>query len=153
MENGKRLCFSPEGFQRFLSVLHTRFGSAGDSILYSMAYDFGRYDTKQMLVLLEQDKEQGDERDILTAILDSISSFGWGDHKIDKFDLLGGDVSFTISDNPTLDLCETGESPQCYFMKGVLSGMIKEITEVDFQPTDQVCRDENNVCHLFFKRR
>jgi len=154
MEKENRLvCFSPTGFQRFLSVLHRRFGSAGDSILFSMARDFGGHDTKLMLESLEQDTEQKDEQDIISMLLDAIGSLGWGDHVVDKFDLLGGEITFTVSDNPIIDLCDTGESPQCYFMKGVLSGMIREVTEIDFQPSSHTCRDENNICRLFFTRK
>ncbi len=152
-EHNQRVCFSPAGFQRFLSVLHKRFGSAGNSILFSMARDFSMHDTKQMLESLKQEIEQRDEQAIMSLILDSIGSFGWGKHKVEKFDLLGGEIVFAISGNPTLDLCDTGESPQCYFLKGVLSGVIKEVTEINFAPSDHSCKDENKVCRLFFTRK
>ena len=153
MEGNDRLvCFSPTGFQRFLSVLHRRFGSAGDSILFSMARDFGEHDTKLMLESLKQDAEQKDEREIISMLLDAIGTLGWGEHGVEKFDLLGGEITFKVSNNPIIDLCGTGDSPQCYFMKGVISGMIKEVTEIDFQPSNHTCRDENKVCRLYFTR-
>ncbi len=151
-KNDRLVCFSPTGFQRFLSVLHNRFGSAGNSILFSMAKDFGGHDTKLMLESLKQDTNLKDEREILSMLLEAIGSLGWGEHKVDEFDLLAGEITFSVSDNPIIDLCETGESPQCYFMKGVLSGMIKEVTEIDFQPSSHTCRDENRVCRLSFIR-
>jgi len=152
-ENIQKVCFSPSGFNMFLSVLRTMFGSAGDSILFNMARDFGMHDTKQMLESLEQDADQKDERAIISMLLDSIGSLGWGNHRVEKFDLMGGEIVFEVSENPTIDLCDTGESPQCYFMKGVLSGMIKEVTEIDFQPSSHSCRDENKVCRLYFTRQ
>jgi len=151
-ENDRRVCFSPTGFQRFLSVLHTRFGSAGNSILYSMSRDFGMHDTKQMLESLVQDNDLKDERATISMVLESISTFGWGEHKLEKFDLIGGEISFTVDDNHTIDLCQTGESPQCFFMKGVLSGIIKEVTEIDFQPSGHTCKNGNKTCLLLFKR-
>ncbi len=153
IENDRRVCFSPAGFLRFLSVLHTRFGSAGTSILYSMARDFGVNDTKQMLTSLKKDASQRDERAIMVMLLDSISTFGWGEYRIDTFDLMGGEITFTVSGNPTFDLCDTGESPQCYFMKGLLSGIIKEVTKINYHPTNQTCKDENKICRLVFTRQ
>jgi len=152
-EHNRRVCFSPAGFHRFLSVLHTRFGSAGNSILFSMARDFGIHDTKQMLESLKQNNDQRDERAIISILLDSIGSFGWGEYRLEKFDLMGGEIVFTVSNNPMIDLYKTGEQPQYYFMKGVLSGVIKEITEIDFHPSGQTCKDENNVFRLSFTRQ
>lgn len=106
-----------------------------------------------MLESLKHDKDERDERAIIALILDSIGSFGWGEHMVEKFDLIGGEMVFTVTDNPIIDLCETGESPQCYFMKGVLSGIIKEITEIDFQPSGHTCKDENKTCRLSFTKQ
>lgn len=152
-EKVRRVCFSPAGFHRFLSVLHTRFGSAGSSILFSMARDFGVHDTKQMLESLKQDTEQRDERDIISLILESIGSFGWGQYKLEKYDLMGGEIVFTVSDNPMIDLYKTGEHPQYFFMRGVLSGVIKEVTGVDFQPSGHISKEENKVRRLSFTRQ
>jgi len=53
----EKVSFSPEGFQRLLSALKTRFGSAGDSMVFSMAKEFGVYDSQQMLSLLNENDE------------------------------------------------------------------------------------------------
>ncbi len=148
----RRVCFSPEGFGRFLSVLNRRFGSAGDSILYSMAREFGIYDTKQMLALLKSDSSINNEASIVSELLDSITSFGWGQYKIGKFDLLEGEIEIIVKDNPTLVNCNKTNSSQCFFVKGVLSGIIKEATEIEFHPSKHICQDDNNTCQFSFTR-
>jgi predicted hydrocarbon binding protein len=118
-----------------------------------MAKDFGRHDTKQMLESLIKNTDQRDERAIISLILESIESYGWGEHKVETFDLLEGVITFTVTDNPTIDLCNTDDSPQCYFMKGVLSGIIKEVTEIDFLPLSHTCKKGKNTCTLSFTRQ
>ncbi|MCB2173220.1 hypothetical protein KQH65_10815 [archaeon] len=149
---GERVCFTPEGFERFLSVLNRRFGSAGYSILYSMAKDFGIYDSQQMLPLLEYKEDLVDEQQIVQMLLDSISSHNWGKYEIEKFDLINGEIIINIHDNPFLELCDTKDNPHCFFMKGVLSGIVKEVTDLDFIPSTQNCKMKGNTCQLIFNR-
>lgn len=147
-----RVSFTPEGFERFLSVLNKRFGSAGNSILYSMARDFGIYDSQQMLPLLEYNEDLVEEQEIVQMLLDSISSHNWGKYEIMKFDLINGEIIINIQENPILELCDTKESPQCFFVKGVLSGILKEVTDLDFNPSTQKCKMKGNTCQLIFTR-
>ena len=149
----EKVSFSPEGFQRFLSVLQTRFGSAGDAILFSMAKEFGVYDSQQMLSLLNENDELVDKQTIVQMLLDSISSFNWGRYEITKFNLLTGEIIINIIDNPVLTLCDKRNTPTCFFVKGVLSGIIKVVTEIEFKPTAQVCKIEEDVCQFKFTRR
>lgn len=152
MGEKKKVCFTPEGFERFLSVLNTRFGTAGDSILFSMAKDFGAYDSQQMLPLMKHNDGSVDEREIVEMLLDSISSFNWGSYSIEKFDLINGEIVFNIIDNPILELCDTEDAPQCFFVKGVLSGIIKEVTGIDYTPASKLCKMKGNTCQLVFTR-
>jgi len=147
----EKVSFSPEGFQRLLSALKTRFGSAGDAMVFSMAKEFGVYDSQQMLSLLNENDELVDKQSLVQMLLDSISSFNWGRYEITKFNLLTGEIVINIIDNPVLN-CDTPNTPSCFFVKGVLSGIIKVVTEIEFKPAAQVCKIEEDVCQFKFTR-
>ena len=153
MSEKTRICFTPEGFERFLSVLNKRFGSAGDSILYSMAKDFGAYDSKQMLASLEYKDDVVNEQAVVQMLLDSISSYNWGKYEIVKFDLINGEITFNIIGNPILEMCSAKDSPQCFFTKGAIAGIITEVTGIDFNPSAMTCKDDTNVCQIVFNKK
>ncbi len=152
MSEKKNVCFSYGGFVRFLSVLKDRFGSVGDSILFAMSRDFGRYDTKEMLVSGVFKEMEGDEKKIFEALLGGVEELGWGKHTLDSFDLIKGEIRVSIENSGLANICEDQSSPQCFFMKGSLSGILKEVTEQDFYPDMVECDHEHSKCRIILKR-
>ena len=152
MSENDTVRFSYGGFERFLSVLKDRFGSAGDSILFAMSRDFGRYDTKKMLESGVFKEMEGDEKKIFEALLEGVEELGWGEHSLDVFDLIKGEIWVSIENSGLAGFCVDQGSPQCFFMKGSLSGILKEVTEQDFFPEKVECDQEHSKCRILLKR-
>lgn len=152
MSENEKVCFSYEGFVRFLSVLKDRFGSAGESMLFAMSRDFGMYDAKKMLESEVFKEMEGDEEKILEALLGGVEELGWGKHTLDLFDLIKGEIRVSIMNSGLADLCVGQNSPQCFFMKGTLSGVLKEVIEQDFYPEKVECDREHSTCRITLKR-
>jgi predicted hydrocarbon binding protein len=147
------VCFSYGGFVRFLSVLKEKFGTAGESMLFAMSRDFGRYDTKKMMESESIKGLEGDVQKIIEALFKGVEDLGWGTNTLDHFDLIKGEVSVTIGNYGLANYCEDQSSPQCFFLRGVLSGFLKEVTEQDFYPEKIECEHENSICRIRLKRR
>jgi predicted hydrocarbon binding protein len=137
---------------RFLSVLKDRFGSAGESMLFAMSRDFGRYDTRKMMESDAFKDLMGDNEKIFEFLLKGVEELGWGKHTLDLFDLIKGEVRLSIENYSLANFCEDQSSPQCFFMKGTLSGFLKEVTEQDFYPEKIECDHDNSICRVMFKR-
>ncbi len=147
------VCFSYGGFTRFLSVLNERFGSAGDSILFAMSRDFGVYDIHTMLQMGAFRDAEGDEEKIFRAYLRDVERLGWGMQSLDSFDMIKGEVIISVQEFGLTGFCENENSPYCLFIKGVVSGILKEITEQDFYAESVECDREHPRCRFKFYRK
>ena len=93
------------------------------------------------------------EQAVVQMLLDSISSYNWGKYEIVKFDLINGEIIFNIIGNPILEMCSAKDSPQCFFTKGAIAGIITEVTGIDFNPSAMTCKDDTNVCQIVFNKK
>ena len=77
--------------------------------------------------------------DLFNFILEKASRIGWANMVIEEFDLQSGAIKVVMKDNTFKKFCLRMHMPQCFFLRGYLSGIIKELTNVDYIFSDSDC--------------
>ncbi len=137
MSSEERVCFDKEGFVLFIDNLRDTFGSAGESMVFHMSKQYGRHiiqSAKNSYTGAPEDNEV-----TMDKHLDKVKSLGWGEMSFDEMDWIKGEFKVAMRENMFLDYCKSGRDGVCYFIKGVMTGTVEEITHQRFSITELEC--------------
>ena len=131
------LVISSSSFLNMLETLVNHFGSAGESMIFQMGHENGINFCRYAMSDIKNDEESLDR--LFNLVLEKASKIGWANMVIEEFDLQSGAVKVVMKDNAFKQFCLRMNLPQCYFLRGYLSGIIKELTNVDYMFDDSDC--------------
>lgn len=126
-ETSQKITFTAEAFIRMIGSLSNTFGSAGGSMMFQMGKDVGSYEARKILQELEDSEAEPEA--LMEKILEEVSGHGWGELRLEEFDLVEGVVEVVLQHNVFEAHCEEIDMPQCFFLRGYLAGIIEELTE------------------------
>ena len=147
---GPVISFRPEGFVSFLNILKDSYGSAGESMIYNMSWNYGKQLIESFMKEIPQDDHESVEESVKLN-LETVRNLGWGTFNVTSFDMVKGEVEVQLENLVFSGMCtDPGRMSQCYFIRGVLSGTLSTITGRDLYVREYECRGgETKNC--FFK--
>ena len=145
--------FRPDGFVNFLNLLEESYGSAGESMIYNMSWNYGKNLIESFMMSIPDDYEAGENS--VTANLGKLGNLGLGTINVTPFDMASGEVEVDIENQIFRELCkDPGRMSQCYFIRGVLAGTLSGTLGQDLYVKEFECRgDEKKNCHFVFSNR
>ena len=131
-----RISFSAENFLKILQNLVLNFGSAGESMIFQMGRDAGIHYTTGILAEFNEEMEL---QALFEVVINRASGDGWANMVLKEFDPQKGSIEVILMDNVFKPLCLKLDLPQCFFLRGYISGIIKELTNMDYRFFSSQC--------------
>lgn len=131
-----RISFSAENFLKILENLVNNFGSAGESMIFQMGRDAGKQYTTGILSEFNKEMEL---QALFEVVINRVSGDGWANMMLKEFDPQRGSVEVILVDNVFEAMCLKLHMPQCFFLRGYISGIIKELTNMDYRFFSSQC--------------
>jgi len=131
-----RISFSAENFLKILENLVTNFGSAGESMIFQMGRDAGIQYTTGVLAEFNEEMEL---QALFEIVINRASGDGWANMVLKEFDPQRGSIEVILVDNVFEPMCLQLHLPQCFFLRGYISGIIKELTNMDYRFFSSQC--------------
>ncbi len=126
----ENLVLTSGSFLKLLDTLVNHFGSAGESMIFQMGRENGMVFCRETISKIDH---SGDSLDALfNLVLEGASKIGWANMVVEEFNPQTGNIKVVLKDNAFKQFCLRFNMPQCFFMRGYLSGIIKELTNVDY---------------------
>ena len=113
-----------------------KFGSAGESMIFQMGRDAGIHFTSEVL---SEIKEEMELQALFEVVITRSSGDGWANMSIKEFNPQSGSIEIILMDNAFRPMCLHLDLPQCFFLRGYISGMIKELTNMDYKFFSSQC--------------
>ena len=76
---------------------------------------------------------------LFEAVINRSSMEGWANMVLKEFDPQRGSIEIILVDNIFEPLCLKLHLPQCFFLRGYMSGIIKELTNMDYKFFSSQC--------------
>jgi len=131
-----RISFSAENFLKLLEGLVNNFGSAGESMIFQMGRDAGINYTTGVVAEFNQEMEL---QALFEVVIKRASGDGWANIVLKEFNTQKGSIQVILSDNAFKPMCRHLHLPQCFFLRGYISGIIKELTNMDYRFFSSQC--------------
>lgn len=131
------ISFTYNSFQKILQGIVNNFGSAGESIIFQMGKEYG-IDFCQN-VLSHREKNELELKELFTYVISEGSKDGWANMEIHEFNPQNGLIEVLFKQNVFQPLCLNLHQPQCFFLRGYISGVIKELTNMDYMFFSSQC--------------
>jgi len=77
---------------------------------------------------------------MLETLRAQASEAGWASMVVAEFNPQSGSIKVVMQDNAFEPFCLRMHMPQCFFLRGYLSGIIKELSNVDYMFSDSDAR-------------
>lgn len=120
-----------------MDSLREAFGAAGESMVFHMSKQYGKYLIQSATNMYKNDPDQNGLT--MDKHLEKVQSLGWGKMVFNKLDWAKGEFQVTLEDNIFHDYCAAGQEGMCFFIKGVLAGTIEEISGEKFNISELHC--------------
>jgi predicted hydrocarbon binding protein len=133
----KSISIQADTFVKMLEFLETSFGSAGNSMMFQMGRVAGLTEARK--VLNEAPLGDHSPRELMDRVMHHVSGMGIAEVRLNVFDLERGEVKVTYHGNAFEPLCLSIDLPQCFWMRGFLTGMISEVTGVTLTFKESEC--------------
>ena len=65
-------------------------------------------------------------------VLKEATHVGWANMVVEEFNPQTGNIKVVLQNNTFKSYCLRTNMPQCFFLRGYLSGIIKELTNMDY---------------------
>jgi predicted hydrocarbon binding protein len=130
LELPETISFTYNSFLNILKSLVNNFGSAGESIIFQMGREYGIEYCQKSLSTYSSDKN--DLRDLFKHVIDAASKDGWANMELFEFNPQNGAIEVLLKHNVFQPACTRLHLPQCFFLRGYISGIIKELTNMDY---------------------
>lgn len=131
------ISFTYKSFLNILQNLVNNFGSAGESIIFQMGRDYGIDYCQKVLSTREQNELELQE--LFQYVIDNASKDGWANMELFDFNPQNGAIEVLLKHNIFEPACSALHQPQCFFLRGYLSGIIKELTNMDYMFFSSKC--------------
>ncbi len=131
-----RISFSAENFLKLLEGMVNNFGSAGESMVFQMGRDAGINYTTEVVAEFNQEMEL---QALFEVVIKRASGDGWANMVLKEFDTQRGIIEIILMDNAFKPMCLHLDLPQCFFLRGYISGIIKELTNMDYRFFSSQC--------------
>ena len=151
MSSEERVSFEKEGFILFMDSLRDAFGAAGESMVFHMSKQYGKYLIQSAKNLYKNDPDKNQVT--MDMHLEKVQGLGWGKMSFDKMDWAKGEFQVTLTENMFHEYCAAGQTGICYFIKGVLAGTIEEITGQSFNISELACAKNGDPECVFKLKR
>lgn len=113
------------------------FGSAGESIIFQMGKEYGIEYCQN--ILSSRGQEELDLQEIFQYVINMGSKEGWANMELFEFNPQNGVIEVLLKQNVFKPVCTMLHQPQCFFLRGYLSGIIKELTNMDYMFYSSQC--------------
>ena len=133
----ENLVLTSGSFLNLLNTLVNTFGSAGESMIYQMGHENGMVFCREVVSNINNEGESLE--DIFEKVINSASQIGWANMVVEEFNPQNGKIKVVLQDNSFKQFCLRLNMPQCFFLRGYISGIIKELTNVDYQFSRSEC--------------
>lgn len=131
------ISFTYNSFLNILQSLVNNFGSAGESMIFQMGRDYGiEYCQKTLSTYSAEDNEL---EDLFKYVIDTASEDGWANMELFDFNPQDGSIEVLLKQNVFQPACLRLHQPQCFFLRGYISGIIKELTNMDYMFFSSQC--------------
>lgn len=117
-------------------ALVSNFGSAGESMIFQMGRDAGKHFTTNVTSNIGEELEL---ETIFRIVIKRSSQDGWAKMSLKEFDPQSGNIEILMADNAFAPLCLKLHLPHCFFLRGYISGIIKELTNMDYKFFSSQC--------------
>lgn len=131
------ISFSYSNFIKLLESLVNNFGSAGESMIFQIGRDYGLHYCQDALTRLPS--KEMELPDLFKYVIETASEDGWANMELDEFNLQSGSINVVLKQNVFKPNCTLLHSPQCFFLRGYISGIIKELTNIDYMFFSSEC--------------
>jgi predicted hydrocarbon binding protein len=133
----ENLVLTSGSFLNLLNTLVNTFGSAGESMIYQMGHENGMVFCREVVSNINNEGESLE--DVFEKVINSASQIGWANMVVEEFNPQNGKIKVVLQDNSFKQFCLRLNMPQCFFLRGYISGIIKELTNVDYQFSRSEC--------------
>ena len=127
----KNLVLTSGSFLNLLNTLVNTFGSAGESMIYQMGHENGMVFCREVVSKINNEGESLEN--LFVRVINSANQIGWANMVVEEFNPQNGKIKVVLQDNSFKQFCLRLNMPQCFFLRGYISGIIKELTNVDYQ--------------------
>ena len=131
------ISFTYQNFLNILQSLVNNFGSAGESMIFQMGRDYGMTFCQDALSIREQ--EEIELQELFQYVIEKASNAGWADMELFEFNPQNGAIEVLLKHNIFQPACTKLHLPQCFFLRGYISGIIKELTNMDYMFFSSQC--------------
>jgi len=133
----QNLVLTSGSFLNLLNTLVNTFGSAGESMIYQMGHENGMVFCREVVSKINNEGESLEK--LFEMVINSASQIGWANMVVEEFNPQNGKIKVVLQDNSFKQFCLRLNMPQCFFLRGYISGIIKELTNVDYQFSRSEC--------------
>ena len=133
----QNLVLTSGSFLNLLNTLVNTFGSAGESMIYQMGHENGMVFCREVVSKINNEGESLEN--LFEMVINSASQIGWANMVVEEFNPQNGKIKVVLQDNSFKQFCLRLNMPQCFFLRGYISGIIKELTNVDYQFSRSEC--------------
>lgn len=133
----KNLVLTSGSFLNLLNTLVNTFGSAGESMIYQMGHENGMVFCREVVSKINNEGESLEN--LFVRVINSANQIGWANMVVEEFNPQKGKIKVVLQDNSFKQFCLRLNMPQCFFLRGYISGIIKELTNVDYQFSRSEC--------------
>ena len=133
----QNLVLTSGSFLNLLNTLVNTFGSAGESMIYQMGHENGMVFCREVVSKINNEGESLEN--LFEMVINSASQIGWANMVVEEFNPQNGKIKVVLQDNAFKHFCLRLNMPQCFFLRGYISGIIKELTNVDYQFSRSEC--------------
>jgi len=133
----KNLVLTSGSFLNLLNTLVNTFGSAGESMIYQMGHENGMVFCREVVSKINNEGESLEN--LFVRVINSANQIGWANMVVEEFNPQNGKIKVVLQDNSFKQFCLRLNMPQCFFLRGYISGIIKELTNVDYQFSRSEC--------------
>ncbi len=138
MSSIDQVCFDRLGFELLVASLKDTFGSAGESMIFQMSRNYGKYLIKSVKDVYSDGTTNGFE-DSLKDHLGSVHSLGWGSFKYQEMDWQKGEFTIDVEENIFRESCKDGRDSMCFFIRGVMVGTMEEVANMELSIQEESC--------------
>ncbi len=89
--------------------------------------------------LSARDPEEMEVQDLFKHVIEIASKDGWANMELFEFNPQNGAIEVLLKQNVFEPACSELHQPQCFFLRGYLSGIIKELTNMDYMFFSSKC--------------
>jgi predicted hydrocarbon binding protein len=138
----ENLTFTSKSFLNLLESIVRHFGPAGEPIVFQMGRENGMAFCREVLSTVNH--HGASLKELLELVLRNASKVGWANMEIEEFNTQTGNIRVVLKDNTFREFCLQTNLPQCFFLRGYLAGILKELSNVDYLPSHSGCYAEGH---------